>query len=125
VGAKAAKPDKPVFVLTGDGAFGLNGMELDSAVRHKLPILVVVSLNGGWTADPERKKPARDLGYTRYDRMAEALGCHAEYVEQPQDIRPALERAMKAVAQGKSALVNVVTDWKARAEMAAFTRHMT
>src|SRR4051812_1473140 len=58
VGAKAAKPDKQVVVLSGDGAFGLNGMEIDSAVRAKLPILVVISLNGGWTADPEGKKPA-------------------------------------------------------------------
>ncbi|MFM9972840.1 MAG: thiamine pyrophosphate-binding protein [Burkholderiales bacterium] len=125
VGAKAAKPDKQVVVLSGDGAFGMNGMEIDSAMRQKLPILVVVSLNGGWTADPEKKKPSRDLGYTRYDKMAEALGCHGEYVEQPGDIRAALERAKLAVAQGQSALVNVVTDWRARADMANFARHMT
>ena len=125
VGAKAAKPDKQVIVLSGDGAFGMNGMEIDSAMRQKLPILVVVSLNGGWTADPDKKKPSRDLGYTRYDKMAEALGCHGEYVEKPEDIRPALERAKQALAKGQSALVNVVTDWKARADMANFARHMT
>ncbi len=125
VGAKAAKPEKQVIVLSGDGAFGMNGMEIDSAMRQKLPILVVVSLNGGWTADPDRKKPSRDLGYTRYDKMAEALGCHGEYVEKPEDIRPALERAKLAVAKGQTALVNVVTDWKARADMANFARHMT
>ena len=125
VGAKAAKPDKQVLVLSGDGAFGLNGMEIDSAMRQNLPIIVVVSLNGGWTADPDRKKPSRDLGYTRYDKMAEALGCHGEYVEQPEDIRPALERAKQAVAKGQTALVNVVTDWRARADMANFARHMT
>lgn len=125
VGAKAAKPDKQVVVLSGDGAFGLNGMEIDSAMRQNLPIMIVVSLNGGWTADPDRKKPSRDLGYTRYDKMAEALGCHGEYVEQPDAIRPALERAKAAVARGQCALVNVVTDWKARADMANFARHMT
>ncbi len=125
VGAKAAKPDKQVVVLTGDGAFGMNGMEIDSAMRQKLPILVVVSLNGGWTADPDRKKPSRDLGYTRYDKMAEALGCHGEYVEQPGDIRAALERAKLAITKGQTALVNVVTDWKARAETSNFARHMT
>ena len=125
VGAKAAKPEKQVIVLSGDGAFGMNGMEIDSAMRQKLPILVVVSLNGGWTADPDRKKPSRDLGYTRYDKMAEALGCHGQYVEKPEDIRPALERAKLAVAKGQTALVNVVTDWKARADMANFARHMT
>ena len=79
--------------MHGDGSFGLNAMELDTAVRHKIPLLVVISLNGGWTADPKREKPGRDLGYTRYDKMAEALGCYGEYVEQPEDIRPALERA--------------------------------
>jgi thiamine pyrophosphate-dependent acetolactate synthase large subunit-like protein len=125
VGAKAAKPDKQVVVLSGDGAFGMNGMEIDSALRQKLPILVVISLNGGWTADPDRKKPSRDLGYTRYDRMAEGLGCHGEYVEKPEDIRPALERAKLAVARGQTAVVNVVTDWRARAETSNFARHMT
>jgi acetolactate synthase-1/2/3 large subunit len=125
VGAKAAKPDKQVIVLEGDGAFGLNGMELDTAIRHKLPILVVISLNGGWTADPDGKKVGRNLGYTHYERMAEALGCHGEFVEDPAEIRPALQRASEAVARGQTALVNVVTDWRARAEAAGFTRFST
>ena len=125
VGAKVACPDKPVVVLHGDGSLGLNAMELDTAVRHKLALLVVVSLNGGWTGDPEREKAGRELGYTRYDRMAEALGCHAEYVERPEDIAPALRRAGEAVAQGRVALVNVVTDWRARATTAAFTNYTT
>jgi len=55
--------------------------------------LCVISLNGCWTADSEHNKPGRDLGYTRYDKMAEALGCYAEYVEEPEQIRPALQRA--------------------------------
>ena len=125
IGAKAAKPDHKVVVLHGDGSFGLNGMELDTAVRHKLPVLVVISLNGGWTADPEQKKPGRDLGYTRFDKMAEALGCHGEYVERPDDIRPALERAAARVAAGQTALVNVVTDWRARSGTANFTNYVT
>ncbi|MGV0878980.1 thiamine pyrophosphate-binding protein [Martelella sp. FLE1502] len=125
VGAKAAMPDSEVIVLHGDGSFGFNAMELDTAVRHKLPVLVVISLNGGWTGDPEREKPGRDLGYTRYDKMAEALGCHGEYVETPDDIRPALERARAAVAEGRPAVVNVLTDWKARATTVAFTRYST
>jgi thiamine pyrophosphate-dependent acetolactate synthase large subunit-like protein len=113
VGAKVAKPDKQVIVLHGDGSFGLNGMELDTAVRHRIPILVVISLNGGWTADPAGKKAGRDLGYTRYDRMAEALGCYGEYVEKPEDIRGALERAQKQVDAGAVAVVNVKTDFRA------------
>jgi acetolactate synthase-1/2/3 large subunit len=125
VGAKAACPDKDVVVLHGDGSFGLNAMEIDTAVRHKLPILIVISLNGGWTADPEQTKPGRNLGYTRFDRMGEALGCHGEHVEEPGDIRPALERAAAAVRDGKVAIVNVVTDWRARASTASFTNYTT
>jgi acetolactate synthase-1/2/3 large subunit len=125
LGAKAAKPDAFVLVLHGDGSFGLNGMELDTAVRHNLPIIVVISLNGGWTADPERIKPGRDLGYTRFHDMAAALGCVGEYVERPGDIRPALERAAEAVKAGRVALVNVLTDCDARAQTVQFTRTMT
>jgi thiamine pyrophosphate-dependent acetolactate synthase large subunit-like protein len=125
VGAKAANPDKKVLVLHGDGSFGLNAMEIDTAVRHKLPILIVISLNGGWTADPEQKKPGRNLGYTRFDLMGEALGCYGEYVELPDDIRPALERAAAAVARGQTAIVNVVTDSRARSGTANFTNYST
>ena len=71
VGAKLAAPDKQVVVLHGDGSFGMNAMEFDTAVRHGAPVLVVISLNGGWTADPDRAKPGRDLGYPRYDQLAE------------------------------------------------------
>src|SRR5215472_6895351 len=125
VGAKAAKPGTQVICCHGDGSFGLNAMELDTAVRHKLPILVVISLNGGWTADPQRNKPGRDLGYTRYDKMAEGLGCYGEYVEQPEDIRPALERAQKKVDEGMVALVNVRTDYRARAGTVQFSDYST
>ena len=125
VGAKAAKPDKQVVVVHGDGSFGLNAMELDTAVRHNLPITVVISLNGGWTGDPDGSKPGRDLGDTRFDKMAESLGCHGEYVENPDDIRPALDRARKANEEGKVALVNVKTDYTARATTTAFTSYVT
>jgi acetolactate synthase-1/2/3 large subunit len=126
VGAKAAaRPGQKVVVLHGDGSFGMNGMELDTAVRHNLPVLVVVSLNGGWAADPERNKPGRDLGYTRFDKLAESLGCHGEHVERAEDIRPALDRAAAAVAGGRSALVNVVTDWSARSTTVSFTDYST
>jgi thiamine pyrophosphate-dependent acetolactate synthase large subunit-like protein len=125
VGAKAAKPGTQVICLHGDGSFGQNAMELDTAVRHKLPLLCIVSLNGGWTADPEGNKPGRYLGYTRYDIMAQGLGCHGEYVEQPEDIRPALERAQKKVDEGMVALVNVKTDYRARATTVRFSNYMT
>jgi len=85
----------------------------------------VISLNGGWTADPDKSKPGRDLGYTRFDKMAEALGGHGEFVEEPDDIAAALERAAAANAAGKPALVNVKTDWKARATTTAFSNYST
>ena len=125
LGAKVACPDKQVIVVHGDGSFGLNAMELDTAVRHKIPVLVVISLNGGWTADPQREKVGRDLGFTRYDKMAEALGCYGEYVEKPEQIGPALVRAQKKVDEGMVALVNVKTDDKARATTVRFSSHST
>jgi thiamine pyrophosphate-dependent acetolactate synthase large subunit-like protein len=125
LGAKVARPDKQVIVVHGDGSFGLNAMELDTAVRHKIPVLVIVSLNGGWTADPNHDKPGRELGYTRYDKMAEALGCYAEYVEKPEELGPALKRAQKQVDKGRVALVNVKTDYRARAGTVAFASYST
>ena len=125
LGAKLAKPEAQVICVHGDGSFGLNAMELDTAVRHKLPVLVVISLNGGWTADPNRDKPGRDLGYTRFDRMAEALGCYGEYVEKAEDIRPALERAQRQVDAGRVAVVNVRTDYRARAGTLQFAQYST
>jgi thiamine pyrophosphate-dependent acetolactate synthase large subunit-like protein len=125
LGAKLAKPDKQVIVVHGDGSFGLNAMELDTAVRHNLPILVVISLNGGWTADDPPGKAGRDLGYTRYDKMAEALGCYGDYVEKPEDIGPALRRAQEAVDQGRVAVVNIKTDAKARATTQNFSQYTT
>jgi thiamine pyrophosphate-dependent acetolactate synthase large subunit-like protein len=125
IGAKLAKPDKQVIVVHGDGSFGINALELDTAVRHNVPILVVISLNGGWTADPQGDKPGRNLGYTRFDKMAEAFGCYGEYVERPDEIRPALHRAQKEVDRGSVALVNVKTDGSARATTVAFSQYMT
>jgi acetolactate synthase-1/2/3 large subunit len=125
VGAKVAKPDAQVVVLHGDGSFGLNAMELDTAARHKLGVITVISLNGGWTADPKKEKPGRDLGYTRFDKMAEALGCHGEYVERPEDIRPALDRAAAAAEKGIPSVVNVVTDWQAVSSQGKFALYMT
>jgi acetolactate synthase-1/2/3 large subunit len=121
LGAKMAKPDKQVIVLSGDGSFGMNGMEMDTAVRHKIPILVVVSNNGGWAA--MGGMAGRDLGFTRYDKLSEVFGCHGEYVEAPDEIRPALERANAAVQAGKPAVVNVITDPRARSQTVRFSTY--
>ena len=126
VGAKVAKPDAHVLVLHGDGSFGINAMDIDTAVRHNIPVIVVISNNGGWTADAPwtrpLPKPGRNLGHTRYDRVAQELGAHGEFVEKPHDVRPALERAF---ASGKPAVVNVITDSKARAQTVRFSAYTT
>ena len=96
LGAKIAKPDKQVVALHGDGSLGMNIQDFDTAVRHDLPSVIVVSNNEGWTARVEGiRKPGRELGFTRFDKVAEALGGHGELVEDPKDIRPALERALQ------------------------------
>lgn len=122
LGAKVARPDKQVLVLHGDGSFGLNAMELDTAVRHNINVVTVVSLNGGWTGEDGHRKPGQHLGYTRFEKMAEALGCHGEYVEDPAQIKPALDRAF---ASGRPALVNVRTDGKAVANTTKFATYST
>lgn len=121
IGAKAARPDKQVVVLHGDGSFGMNAMEFDTALRHNLPVITVISNNGGWTAT-DRYKAGRELGYSRYDLMAEALGGHGEFVEKIEDLAPALARAADS---GVPSVVNVITDKAARATTAQFTRDAT
>ncbi len=122
IGAKVARPDTQVVALHGDGSFGINAMEIDTAVRHNIPVMVVISNNGGWTADPQQNKPGRNLGYTRYDRVAKELGAHGEFVEKPNDIRPALERAW---ASGKPAVVNVITDFRFARHTVRFSAYTT
>ena len=109
-----------VFFLTGGPMSDVAGLclEMDTAMRHNIPVICVISNNGGWAAVDGIA--ARDLGFTRYDKMFEPLGCHCEYVEKPDDIRPALERAK---ASGKPAIVNVVTDPRARASTVKFSSY--
>ena len=113
IGAQLARPGVQVAALHGDGSMGMNVQDFDTAIRHKLPIVIVVSNNEGWTARAKDvRKPGRELGYTRFDLMAEAMGGFGENVEEPSQIRSALERAFES---GVAAVVNVHTDPEARA----------
>ena len=111
--AQISKPDKRVLIIYGDGSFGLNGFEYDTAVRFNLPIVGIVGVDAAWgqMARPQaavygaNRLVATKLNYTRYDKIVEAMGGHGEYCERPDEIGPALERAF---ASGKPALVNVV-----------------
>ena len=106
--AKLAKPDKQVLIVHGDGSFGLNGMEFDTMVRHKIPVVSVIGNNRAWMPFPEGDRAlGRHLGWARYDKVVEALGGHGEFVERPEEIRPALERAFHS---GLPAVVNVMID---------------
>lgn len=110
--ARLARPDEPVFIIYGDGSFGLNGMEYEAAARQGIPFVGVMGNDGAWTQIRRgqaqlfgnERLPATGLEFTRYDRMVEALGGHGEYVETAEEIRPAIDRAL---ASGKPALVNV------------------
>ncbi len=111
--AQLAHPDKRVVIVYGDGSFGLNGFEFDTAVRFNLPIIGVVGNDGAWgqMMRPQGAMMGWDrldgalLNRTRYDKVVEALGGHGELVESPEELQPALERA---AASGKPALINVM-----------------
>jgi acetolactate synthase-1/2/3 large subunit len=111
--AQLAHPGKRVVIVYGDGSFGLNGFEFDTAVRFNLPIIGVIGNDAAWgqMMRPQGAMIGWDkldgtlLNPTRYDKVVEALGGHGELVESPDQIRPALERA---AASGKPALINVM-----------------
>jgi len=109
--AKVARPDKQVFLLNGDGSFGLNGMEFDTMIRHNIPVVCVICNDEAWgmmmhpqQAMGEDRVIGTRLGFSRYDRMVQGLGGYGEAVEKPEDIRPALQRAF---ASGLPACINV------------------
>ncbi len=109
--AKVLFPEKVVGIVYGDGGFGFNGMEFDTFVRLGLPVIGVVGNNGVWgniktihrTMFPDRLV-ASDLGIRPYHAMVEALGGYGEFVDQPDELRPALDRAL---ASGLPSLINV------------------
>jgi len=114
IAARLAHPDAQVVLLLGDGAAGLSLMDVDTLVRHRLPVAIVCGNNGAWGLE---KHPMRQLyGYDvaadlrpgcRYDEVVRALGGGGELVTSPAEVGPALRRAFDA---GVPYLVNVVTD---------------
>jgi thiamine pyrophosphate-dependent acetolactate synthase large subunit-like protein len=121
IGAKLARPEVPVVSVNGDCAFGFNAMELETAVRCKLPIVFIVNNNSGIVASNLEARMGLPEGYAervatyvpdiRYDKILEAFGGHTEHVTDPEDIRPALERAYQATRAGHVACVNVISDF--------------
>jgi acetolactate synthase-1/2/3 large subunit len=114
IGVQLARPGKPVVTVIGDGGIGIGGFDMETAARYKLPIVAVLWNNSSWGPSFEQmpmlkgRTDAFDmLPNIRYDRLFTELGCHGEHVERPDEIRPALERAL---GSGKPAVVNVIGD---------------
>lgn len=128
IGAAFADPEtrkRPVLALMGDAGMGVAGMDIETALRFKLPIVYLMTNNNGWLlslkythygkewqalGSQDREVGSECLPDIRYDKMFEALGCHGELVEDPAQIRYALERSFRAAEKGKTAVVNVMVD---------------
>jgi acetolactate synthase-1/2/3 large subunit len=128
LGARLARPDLPMFAVLGDGTFGFHALEFDTAVRHRIPVVAVVGNDARWNAEHQlqlqhygaERAVGCGLMPSRYDRVVEALGAHGEFVEQPEDLAPALARA---AAAGRPACVNVIIDGAAAPAFARGATH--
>ena len=113
-GAALARPGKQIVTLVGDGGIGLSGMDVETLARYAVPAVIVVLNNSSWGGNAlARTEIQPGIGSwdmtpgLRYDAVMEPLGCHVEHVDRPDELRPALKRAL---ASGKVAVVNVVAD---------------
>ncbi len=114
--AQLLNPHKKVIVLSGDGSFGLNGMEFDTAVRFQLPIVTVIGNDGQWgeirlpqiaLVGRERAVATELAPDTHYERIAQAFGGYGEAVDDPAEIGPAMRRALQS---GTPGIINVKID---------------
>ena len=111
--AKLADPKRVAILFTGDGSFGFNAVEIDTALRYKLPIVCVVANDQAWGMIKSgqiyrygyNRLVASELGMVRYDKWVEGFGGYGEFVEDPNEIKPALKRGINS---GKPACVNVM-----------------
>jgi acetolactate synthase-1/2/3 large subunit len=126
LGAAAARPEKQVYCIIGDGAFGFHPQEVETAVRNGLKVIFLVCCDKQWgmvkinqqfalkpvktmikkTLGPEETINT-DLGEIEFDKLAQAMGAHGERVAAPEDLRGALERSL---ASGKCAVIHVDVD---------------
>ncbi|WP_298829092.1 thiamine pyrophosphate-binding protein [uncultured Piscinibacter sp.] len=114
VAAALACPGRTVVVATGDGSFGFNAMEIDTAVRHRAPVLVVVANNGSWAIEVRDQQETHGkvvgtrLQFADHAAMARAFGAHGERVERAEDLPGAITRALEALRAGGPALLDVL-----------------
>ncbi|MHB1418179.1 MAG: thiamine pyrophosphate-binding protein [Bacillota bacterium] len=128
IGASFGDPETykhPTIVLLGDSGIGTHGMDVETATRFNLPIVYVINNNDGWLGGMKYHYYGGNWGplgaqdkplgpqFTpdiRYEKIAEMCGGHGEYISKPEEFRPALERALRAAQEGKTAVLNVITD---------------
>lgn len=114
-----AHPNRPVVIITGDGSLGFYIAELDTAVRHGLPVVVIVGNDAGWGLERELQGPARTVGCelraTRYDIVMQGFGGEGENITELEQVGPAVKRAF---ASGRPYLLNV----NVRGARSPFTR---
>lgn len=127
LGAKQACPESKVIVLTGDGALAFSVMEFETAVRHNIPVIVVVANDAAFGVEvyyqakwfgPDRVV-GTELTNTRWDLVAQAMGAWGEYVDTPEKLQPALQRA---IASGKPACINVLCQRTPSPQTQSFSR---
>ena len=110
IAAKLANPDRRVFIFNGDGAFGFNGMEFDTAVRHNLPVIMILGNDSAWGIDKQiqlgvfGKMVATKLLPTKYHEVVKGLGGYGELVDDIDQFPGAIERALSS---GLPSLINV------------------
>ena len=113
MGAKLADPEKLCINVMGDGAFGMVGMDVETAIRESIPILTII-LNNSTLSTIGGFPTAHKLFQTGslsgdYAGVAEALGAYGQRVEDPDDVIPAINRAIQSVNSGRAALIDVIT----------------
>ncbi len=114
MGAKLADPERPVYCICGDGAFMFNVQELETLRRLELPVIIIVAndraygmIKAGQQLLYKSRYVGVDFHDARLDKIAKAMGCHGERVEKPEDIKPALRRAVES---NLPAVIDVLVD---------------
>ena len=115
----------PVISILGDAGIGNAGFDIETALRFELPIVYLVTNNNGWLSGmrytyygknwealgPQDRLHGQDcLPDIRYEKLSEVFGVHGEYVKEPAELRPALERALRSASEGKTSVVNIIVD---------------
>jgi acetolactate synthase-1/2/3 large subunit len=103
IALKLANPDRPVAIVTGDGALGFYLAEMETLVRQRLPVVIIVGNDAGWGLERELQSlvtnegtVACELSQARYDMVLQAFGGAGETIERLEDVRPAIGRAFSA-----------------------------